>query len=163
MVKRLGAIGIFTIEELMQAQAEDVWDKLFEKASFTDCVEIWSIEGAKQGVLYADLDEDRKAELKEYVRTKKGREKTNPEELTNLPNIGTSLAEKLKAVGIETSSALKEQTTEIIWDKLYISYPTVGIYEIYAIDGAKKGTKMKELDRARKSELTVYVNRRKAE
>ena len=163
MVKRLGAIGIFTIEELMQAQAEDVWDKLFEKASFTDCVEIWSIEGAKQGVLYAGLDEDRKAELKEYVRTKKGREKPNPEELTNLPNIGTSLAEKLKAVGIETSSALKEQTTETIWDKLYISYPTVGIYEIYAIDGAKKGTKMKELDRARKSELTVYVNRRKAE
>ena len=163
MVKRLGAIGIFTIEELMQAQAEDVWDKLFEKASFTDCVEIWSIEGAKQGVLYADLDEDRKAELKEYVRTKKGREKPNPEELTNLPNIGTSLAEKLKAVGIETSSALKEQTTETIWDKLYISYPAVGIYEIYAIDGAKKGIKMKELDRARKSELTVYVNRRKAE
>ena len=163
MVKRLGAIGIFTIEELMQAQTEDVWDKLFEKASFTDCVEIWSIEGAKQGVLYADLNEERKAELKEYVRTKKGREKPNPEELINLPYIGTSLAEKLKAVGIETSSALKEQTTEIIWDKLYISYPTVGIYEIYAIDGAKKGTKMKELDRARKSELTVYVNRRKAE
>ena len=163
MVKRLGAIGIFTIEELMQAQTEDVWDKLFEKASFTDCVEIWSIEGAKQGVLYADLNEERKAELKEYVRAKKGREKPNPEELTNLPNIGTSLAEKLKAVGIATSSALKEQTTETIWDKLYISYPTVGIYEIYAIEGAKNGIKMKELDKAKKSELTVYVNRHKAE
>lgn len=163
MVRRLGAIGIYTIEELMQAKTEDVWDKLFEKASFTDCVEIWSIEGAKQGVLYADLDEDRKAELKEYVRTKKGREKNNPEELTTLPNIGTSLAEKLKAVGIATSSALKEQTTETIWNKLYISYPTVGIYEIYAIEGAKNGIKMKELDKAKKSELTVYVNRRKTE
>lgn len=163
MVKRLGAVGIFTIEDLMQAKTEDVWDKLFEKATFTDCVEIWSIEGAKQGVLYADLDESRKADLKEYVRMKKGREKPNPEDLTTLPNIGVSLAEKLKAVGIPTSSALKEETTEEIWDKLYASYPTVSIYEIYAIDGAKKGIKMKELDRARKSELTIHVNRRKAE
>ena len=163
MVKRLGAVGIFTIEDLMQAKTEDVWDKLFEKASFTDCVEIWSIEGAKQGVLYADLDENRKADLKEYVRMKKGREKPNPEDLTTLPNIGVSLAEKLKAVGIPTSSALKEEETEAIWDKLYASYPSVSIYEIYAIDGAKKGIKMKELDRARKSELTIHVNRRKAE
>ena len=163
MVKRLGAVGIFTIEDLMKAKTEDVWDKLFEKASFTDCVEIWSIEGAKQGVLYADLDENRKADLKEYVRMKKGREKPNPEDLTTLPNIGVSLAEKLKAVGIPTSSALKEEETEAIWDKLYASYPTVSIYEIYAIDGAKKGIKMKELDRARKSELTIHVNRRKAE
>lgn len=163
MVKRLRAVGIFTIDDLMQAKTEDVWDKLFEKASFTDCVEIWSIEGAKQGVLYADLDESRKADLKEYVRMKKGREKPNPEDLTNLPNIGVSLAEKLKAVGIPTSSALKEEATEEIWDKLYASYPAVSIYEIYAIDGAKKGIKMKELDRARKSELTIYVNRRKAE
>ena len=163
MVKRLGAVGIFTIEDLMQAKTEDVWDKLFEKATFTDCVEIWSIEGAKQGVLYADLDESRKADLKEYVRMKKGREKPNPEDLTTLPNIGVSLAEKLKAVGISTSSALKEEETEAIWDKLYASYPSVSIYEIYAIDGAKKGIKMKELDRARKSELTIYVNRRKAE
>ena len=163
MVKRLGAVGIVTIEDLMQAKTEDVWDKLFEKASFTDCVEIWSIEGAKQGVLYADLDENRKADLKEYVRMKKGREKPNPEDLTTLPNIGVSLAEKLKAVGIPTSSALKEEETEAIWDKLYASYPTVSIYEIYAIDGAKKGIKMKELDRARKSELTIHVNRRKAE
>ena len=163
MVKRLGAVGIFTIEDLMQAKTEDVWDKLFEKASFTDCVEIWSIEGAKQGVLYADLDENRKADLKEYVRMKKGREKPNPEELTMLPNIGISLAEKLKAVGFATSSTLKEETTETIWDKLYASYPTVSIYDIYAIDGAKKGVKMKELDQARKSELTIYVKRRKAE
>ena len=163
MVKRLGAVGIFTIEDLMQAKTEDVWDKLFEKATFTDCVEIWSIEGAKQGVLYADLDESRKADLKEYVRMKKGREKPNPEDLTTLPNIGVSLAEKLKAVGVTTSSALKEEATEEIWDKLYASYPSVSIYEIYAIDGAKKGIKMKELDRARKSELTIYVNRRKAE
>ena len=163
MVKRLGAVGIFTIEDLMQAKTEDVWDKLFEKASFTDCVEIWSIEGAKQGVLYADLDESRKADLKEYVRMKKGREKPNPEELTMLPNIGISLAEKLKAVGFATSSTLKEETTETIWDKLYASYPTVSIYDIYAIDGAKKGVKMKELDQARKSELTIYVKRRKAE
>ena len=163
MVKRLGAVGIFTIEDLMQAKTEDVWDKLFEKASFTDCVEIWSIEGAKQGVLYADLDENRKADLKEYVRMKKGREKPNPEDLTTLPNIGVSLAEKLKTVGIPTSSALKEEETEAIWDKLYASYPTVSIYEIYAIEGAKKGIKMKELDRARKSELTIHVNRRKAE
>ena len=163
MVKRLGAVGIVTIEDLMQAKTEDVWDKLFEKTSFTDCVEIWSIEGAKQGVLYADLDENRKADLKEYVRMKKGREKPNPEDLTTLPNIGVSLAEKLKAVGIPTSSALKEEETEAIWDKLYASYPTVSIYEIYAIDGAKKGIKMKELDRARKSELTIHVNRRKAE
>ena len=163
MVKRLGAVGIFTIEDLMKAKTEDVWDKLFEKASFTDCVEIWSIEGAKQGVLYADLDENRKADLKEYVRMKKGREKPNPEDLTTLPNIGISLAEKLKAVGIPTSSALKEEETEAIWDKLYTLYPTVSIYEIYAIDGAKKGIKMKELDRARKSELTIHVNRRKAE
>ena len=163
MVKRLGAVGIFTIDDLMQAKTEDVWDKLFEKASFTDCVEIWSIEGAKQGVLYADLDESRKADLKEYVRMKKGREKPNPEDLTTLPNVGVSLAEKLKAVGIPTSSALKEEATEEIWDKLYASYPAVSIYEIYAIDGAKKGIKMKELDRARKSELTIHVNRRKAE
>ncbi len=163
MVKRLGAVGIFTIDDLMQAKTEDVWDKLFEKTSFTDCVEIWSIEGAKQGVLYADLDESRKADLKEYVRMKKGREKPNPEDLTTLPNIGVSLAEKLKAVGIPTSSALKEEATEEIWDKLYASYPAVSIYEIYAIDGAKKGIKMKELDRARKSELTIHVNRRKAE
>ena len=113
--------------------------------------------------MYADLDENRKADLKEYVRMKKGREKPNPEDLTTLPNIGISLAEKLKAVGIPTSSALKEEETEAIWDKLYTLYPTVSIYEIYAIDGAKKGIKMKELDRARKSELTIHVNRRKAE
>ena len=163
LVKRLKAIGVTTPDELMQGNIEDIWDKLYENNPYTDCVEIWSIEGAKQGILYADLDESRKADLKEYVRMKKGREKPDSEELTNLPNIGVSLAEKLKAVGIPTSSALKEEATETIWDQLYDLYPTVGIYEIYAIDGAKKGIKMKELDRARKSELTLYVNRRKAE
>lgn len=163
MVKRLGAVGIYTIDELMQAKTEDVWDSLFEKASFTDCVEIWSIEGAKQGVLYADLDEDRKAELKEYVRAKKGREKPNPEALTTLPNIGVGLADKLNGIGITTSSALKEETAETTWEKLYAAYPSVGIYEIYAIEGAKLGIKMKELDKTRKSELTIYVNRHKAE
>lgn len=111
MVKRLRAVGICTIEDLIQAKTEDIWNSLFEKAYFTDCVEIWSIEGAKQGLLYADLDEDRNAELKEYVRTKKGREKPYPEALTILPNIGVGLADKLKEIGITTNSALQEETT----------------------------------------------------
>lgn len=162
MVRRLGAIGIFSIDELMQAQTEEVWDKLFEKASFTDCVEIWSIEGAKQGVLYAELDDERKAELKEYVRMKKGREKPNPEELTTLPNIGVSLAEKLKSIGIATSSTLKGETSEAIWDRLYDAFPSVGIYEMYAIEGAKIGIKMKELDGTKKAQISDYVNKRKA-
>ncbi len=161
MVKRLRAVGITSVEELMQAKTEDVWDKLFEKASFTDCVEIWSIEGAKQGILYADLDDERKAELKEYVCMKKGREKPNPEDLTTLPNIGVGLAEKLKSIGISISSALKENNTESIWDRLYATYPSVGFYEIYAIEGAKADIKMKELDKDRKAQLREYVNRKK--
>ena len=163
LVKRLKAIGINTPDELLKANIEEVWDKLYENNHYSDCVEIWSIEGAKQGVLYADLDSERKADLKKYVDFRKGRKKPNPEELTTLPNIGVGLAEKLKGIGVATSSALKEEAAEIIWDRLYDSYPAVGIYEIYAIEGAKTGIKMKELDKARKVELTDYVNRHKAE
>ncbi len=163
MKTRLRSIGIKTFDDLMQTDIKIIWDKLYEKCSYTDCVEIWSLEGAKRGVLYADLDAGVKAELKEYVDFRKGREKPNPEELTTLPNIGVGLAEKLKNIGISTSSALKAENTESIWDRLFAAYPSVGCYEMYAIEGAKIGIKMSNLDKSRKAEIRDYVSRKNSE
>lgn len=162
MRSRLHSIGINTITDLMRTDTKVIWDRLYEKSSYTDCVEIWSVEGAKRGVLYADLDVALKAELKEYVDCRKGREKPNPEELTALPNIGVGLAEKLKSIGVTTSSALKEETTESVWDRLYQTYPSVGCFEIYAIEGAKLRVKMGNLDGSRRERLKQYVKAQKS-
>lgn len=162
LVKRLKAVGIWTVSDLMEAKTEDVWDKLFAKNSYSDCVEIWSIEGAKQGVLYADLDAKKKDQLKEYVSLKKGRTKPDPEDLTTLPNIGVGLAAKLKAIGIASSSAIMTEATEVIWDKLFEMFPSVDCVEIYSIEGAKTGIKMGNLDGRRRTQLKDYVRTRKA-
>ena len=162
LVKRLKAVGIWTVSDLMEAKTEDVWDKLFAKNSYSDCVEIWSIEGAKQGVLYADLDTKKKDQLKEYVSLKKGRTKPDPEDLTTLPNIGVGLAAKLKDIGITSSSAIMTEDTEVIWDKLFEMFPSVDCVEIYSIEGAKTGTKMGNLDGRRRTQLKDYVRTRKA-
>lgn len=122
---------------------------------------MYAIEGAKSGVKMKELNEVRKAHLTEYVNIKKGKCEFDYEELTTLQNIGPSLAEKLKKSGITTSSALKDETTEKVWDKLYAHYSYVGCVEIYAIEGAKGGIKVKDIDEKRKADLKAYVTLRK--
>lgn len=163
LVKRLQSIGITTVSELMKTKTEEVWDRLYAEQPFSDCVEIWSIEGAKQGILYAELEEKLKSNLKAYVDMKKGRGNADPEDLTQLSNIGVGLAEKLKSIGLGTKSAFKDYPTETIWDKLFEVYPSIDCFEIYAIEGAKLGIKMSNLDRLRKTQLRNFVRTRKAE
>jgi len=81
---------------------------------------------------------------------------TQNDELRQLPNIGKTLAEKLRLVGIENANQLKNIGTE----NAFINLKTVGIdvclNMLFAIEGAIQGIRWHDLDKSRKEELKVF-------
>jgi DNA transformation protein len=77
--------------------------------------------------------------------------------LTNLPNIGKKLAEKLDAVGIRTEQDLKATGSENAIIKLSaLENSGVCINMLYALEGAIQGIRWHGLDKGRKEELKTF-------
>jgi len=77
--------------------------------------------------------------------------------LTDLPNIGKTLAEKLNLVGIENEQDLKEFGSENAIIKIAtIENSGVCINMLYALEGAIQGIRWHGLDNERKQELKEF-------
>jgi DNA transformation protein len=77
-------------------------------------------------------------------------------ELRNLPNIGKTLAEKLKLVGIKNADELKKNGTENTFIKLKTVDNNACINMLYAIEGAIQDMRWHDLDESRKAELKEF-------
>lgn len=79
--------------------------------------------------------------------------------LTELPNIGKTLAIKLNKAGIMTEGDLKAVGSENAIIKIAtIENNGVCINMLYAIEGAIQGIRWHGLDNERKSELRAFYN-----
>jgi DNA transformation protein len=82
-------------------------------------------------------------------------------DLTNLPNIGRTLAEKLKMVGISTPSDLLNTGSENAMIKIKTIDKEACINMLFALEGAIQGIRWHNLDKSKKLELTEFYNRLK--
>ena len=82
-------------------------------------------------------------------------------ELTNLPNIGRILAEKLKMVGISTPSDLINTGSENAMIKIKTIDKEACINMLFALEGAIQGIRWHNLDESRKQKLKEFYNRLK--
>jgi DNA transformation protein len=80
-------------------------------------------------------------------------------DLTNLPNIGRTLAEKLKMVGISTPSDLLNTGSENAMIKIKTIDKEACINMLFALEGAIQGIRWHNLDKSKKLELTEFYNR----
>lgn len=79
-------------------------------------------------------------------------------ELTNLPNIGKILAQKLNEVGISTPLELKAVGTEQTFIRLSAIDNSACINMLYAIEGAILEIRWHQLTTERKRELLNFFN-----
>ena len=78
-------------------------------------------------------------------------------ELTDLPNIGKTLADKLKTIGIENEQNLKTMGSEkAIIQIATIENSGVCINMLYALEGAIQGIRWHGLNKIRKQELKEF-------
>ncbi len=79
-------------------------------------------------------------------------------DLTKLPNIGATLAEKLQSIGINTEKEFNSFTTEQIILRLSaIENHGLCSNMTYALEGAKQGIRWHGLDKERKEELLQFL------
>ncbi len=83
------------------------------------------------------------------------------EDLTKLPNIGLTLAKKLKLVGISTPNDLIKTGSENAMIKIKTVDKNACINMLFALEGAIQGIRWHILDKKRKIELTEFYNRLK--
>jgi len=77
--------------------------------------------------------------------------------LTELPNIGKTLAEKLEFIGVKTEQDLKELGSESAIIKIStIENSGSCINMLYALEGAIQGIRWHGLDKERKQELKEF-------
>jgi DNA transformation protein len=79
-------------------------------------------------------------------------------ELTGLPNIGKTLAEKLKIVGIETIKELVENGSENAFLKLSTVDSGACLSMLCALEGAIQGIRWHDLSSERKLELKEFFS-----
>lgn len=81
---------------------------------------------------------------------------TNNNELSNLPNIGKALSEKLKMVGIENADQLKAAGTENAFIRLKTIDNEACLSMLCALEGAIQGIRWHGLEKAKKEELKDF-------
>jgi len=86
---------------------------------------------------------------------------TKSDDLTKLPNIGLTLAKKLKLVGISTPDDLINTGSEDAMIKIKTIDKDTCINLLFALEGAIQGIRWHSLDKNRKTELTEFYNRLK--
>ncbi|MCE5193231.1 MAG: TfoX/Sxy family protein [Candidatus Cryosericum sp.] len=82
-------------------------------------------------------------------------------ELSALPNIGKVVEEQLNAVGIETSSKLKELGSEEPWLRIKAIDDSACIHRLYALESAIQGIRKGDLPANKKVELKAFYNAHK--
>jgi DNA transformation protein len=83
---------------------------------------------------------------------------TQYDELSQLPNIGKTLAKKLRLVGIENVNQLRNIGTENAFIKLMTNDKDACINMLCAIEGAIQGVRWHNLDQSRIKELKEFFN-----
>lgn len=78
--------------------------------------------------------------------------------LTECPNIGKVLAEKLKLAGVDSLEKLIQNGTENTFCKLRTIDNEACINSLYAIEGAVQNIRWHNLPEERKSELKMFFN-----
>lgn len=84
--------------------------------------------------------------------------KNHSKALSDLPNIGESLAKKLNRIGIENEDQLKNEGTENTFIKLQTIDKDACINSLYALEGAIQGIRWHKLSKVRKEELLAFYN-----
>lgn len=82
--------------------------------------------------------------------------------LTDLPNIGKTLSEKLNSIGITNEQELKETGSENAIIRIAaFKNDDACINMLYALEGAIQGIRWHGLDKARKEELRAFYHQLK--
>jgi len=79
-------------------------------------------------------------------------------DLSKLPNIGKTLADKLIQVGINTPNDLKSTGSEDSFVRIKTVDSNACINTLYALEGAIQGIRWHNLDSARKTELKDFFD-----
>jgi DNA transformation protein and related proteins len=82
-------------------------------------------------------------------------------ELTNLPNIGKTLAGKLITVGISSPGDLMEAGSENAMIRIKTIDKEACLNMLFALEGAIQGIRWHNLEENRKTELKEFYNRLK--
>ena len=77
-------------------------------------------------------------------------------ELTSMMNIGSEMAKKLTAVGIDSPEKLNETGSKQAFFKLKETYPSVCLVHLYALEGAICNTEFNSLSEDKKKELKEF-------
>ena len=77
-------------------------------------------------------------------------------ELTSMMNIGSEMAKKLTAVGIDSPEKLIEAGSKQAFFKLKETYPSVCLVHLYALEGAICNTEFNSLSEDKKKELKEF-------
>ena len=77
-------------------------------------------------------------------------------DLTQLPNIGKTLARKLNQAGIKTADELKSIGVENTFIKLKTIDNDACLNTLFAIEGALEGTRWHDLSKQKKAELKAF-------
>ncbi len=77
-------------------------------------------------------------------------------ELTSMANIGTEMARKLRAVGINTAEELTAAGSRQAFFQLKSLYPQVCLVHLYALEGAIRNVEFNSLSEAQKRELKAF-------
>lgn len=81
------------------------------------------------------------------------------EKLTNLPNIGKTLSEKLNSIGITNEQELIETGSEKAIIRIAAPHNSGACLNmLYALEGAIQGIRWHGLDKDRKEELRVFYH-----
>ncbi len=83
--------------------------------------------------------------------------KKTTSELTKLPNIGETLAEKLALIGINSKEELQSAGTENTFIRLKAIDSEACLSMLCAIDGAIQGIRWHQLNASRKVELKEFL------
>ena len=76
--------------------------------------------------------------------------------LTSMMNIGSEMAKKLTAVGINSPEKLIETGSKQAFFKLKETYPSVCLVHLYALEGAICNTEFNSLSEDTKKELKEF-------
>ena len=81
-----------------------------------------------------------------------------PSELLSLVNIGVKYVELLEKIGIATIDDFNQYEVTEIWIKLKAVNPVTSYFDMYALEGARRGIKMSALPKEVKTQLKAFVD-----
>ena len=84
-------------------------------------------------------------------------------ELTSMQNIGTEMARKLTAVGIDTPEKLTQLGSKHAYFKLKEVFPQICLVHLYALEGAIQNTSYNSLSQEIRQDLKHFSDQLRGE